>query len=266
MKIPYYQVDAFTSKVFCGNPAGVCLLETWLDDRTLQNIAAENNLSETAFIVEKEKDWELRWFTPKTEVDLCGHATLASGYIVFSVLKRGGSMIRFSTRSGILTVQEKADLLVMDFPSRKGVPVSAPAALGKGIGCDFAEVYKSRDYLVILEDEEEVKNLRPDFAELATVDCTGIIVSARGREVDFVSRFFAPRVGIPEDPVTGSAHCTLIPYWSSRLGKNELVANQVSPRGGELFCSDMGDRVSIAGRVVTYLEGYIYLDKNVSRK
>jgi PhzF family phenazine biosynthesis protein len=258
MKIPYYQVDAFTNRVFAGNPAGVCPLETWLDNGTLQNVAAENNLSETAFIVEKEEGWELRWFTPRTEVDLCGHATLASGYIVSSVLKRGGSVIRFFTRSGILTVRERDDLLVMDFPSRKGEPASAPAALKKGLRCDFEEVYKSRDYLVILASEEEVKKLQPDFAELTAVDCLGIIVSARGQEVDFVSRFFAPRVGIPEDPVTGSAHCTLVPYWSSRLGKKELVAHQVSQRGGELFCGDMGGRVSIAGRAVIYLEGYIY--------
>lgn len=259
MKIPYYQVDAFTNRMFAGNPAGVCPLETWLDDRTLQNIAAENNLSETAFFVERE-DWELRWFTPKAEVDLCGHATLASAYIIFTVLKRADSVIRFSTRSGILTVQERDDLLVMDFPSRRGEPASAPAALKKGIGCDFEEVYKSRDYLVILAREEEVKNVRPDFAELTAVDCTGIIVSAKGRDVDFVSRFFAPRVGVPEDPVTGSAHCTLIPYWSSRLGKKELVAHQVSERGGELFCRDMGERVAVAGRAVKYLEGHIYTE------
>lgn len=260
MKIPYYQVDAFTNRIFAGNPAGVCPLEDWLDDRTLQLIAAENNLSETAFFVERGSDWDLRWFTPKAEVDLCGHATLASAYVVFSVLKRAGSVIRFFTRSGMLTVQGREDLLVMDFPSRRGEPVSAPAALKKGIGCDFEEVYRSRDYLVILKDEEQVKNVRPDFAELATLDSTGIIVSARGREVDFVSRFFAPRVGIPEDPVTGSAHCTLIPFWSARLGKEQLVAHQVSERGGELFCGDMGERVSVAGRAVMYLEGHIYTE------
>ena len=258
MRIPYYQVDAFTNRVFAGNPAGVCPLETWLDDGTLQNIAAENNLSETAFIVEKKEGWELRWFTPKTEVDLCGHATLASGFVVSSVLKRGGSVIRFSTKSGTLTVQARDDLLVMDFPSRKGEPASAPAALKKGLGCDFEEVYKSRDYLVVLASEEDVKKLQPDFAALAAVDSLGIIVTARGQAADFVSRFFAPRVGIPEDPVTGSAHCTLVPYWSSRLGKDELIAHQVSQRGGELFCKDMGDRVSIAGKAVIYLEGYIY--------
>jgi len=257
--IPYFHVDAFTSRVFSGNPAGVCPLEEWLDDNTLQQIAAENNLSETAFFVRKKDHFELRWFAPKTEVDLCGHATLASGFVIFNHLEFSSDVILFSTRSGPLTVKKKNSLLEMDFPARPGKSISAPGPLVKGLGINVADVYKSRDYMVILDSEDEVRNMKPDFHELSKLDCTGVIITTKGRDVDFVSRFFAPRVGIPEDPVTGSSHCTLIPFWAEKLGKKALTAHQVSGRGGELFCTLLGDRVSIAGNAVLYLQGNICL-------
>jgi PhzF family phenazine biosynthesis protein len=253
--IPYFHVDAFTSRVFSGNPAGVCPLDQWIDDATLQHIAAENNLSETAFFVGEKDNFQLRWFTPKTEIDLCGHATLASAFVLFNYLGVSSDSIAFSTRSGILTVSRKNNLLEMDFPSRPGEPVAAPDGLIKGLGKNVAEVYKSRDYLAILDNEDEVKTMKPDFQELSKLDCTGIIITAKGKEADFVSRFFAPRVGVQEDPVTGSSHCTLISYWAEKLGKKTLTAHQVSRRGGELFCELAHDRVRIAGHAVLYLRG-----------
>lgn len=259
-KIPYFHVDAFTSHVFSGNPAGVCPLDNWLDDLLLQQIAAENNLSETAFFVRTDKGYDLRWFAPKTEVDLCGHATLASAFVIFNFLGFPEDHITFSTKSGMLSVKKVKDRFMMDFPARPGKLASAPEFLVKGLGKNITEVYRSRDYLVILDSEDEVRTLRPDFSELLKLDCTGVIISAKGDSVDFVSRFFAPRVGIPEDPVTGSSHCTLIPYWASRLGKTDLIAHQVSRRGGELFCRHIGDRVSIAGSAVLYLQGEIFVN------
>jgi PhzF family phenazine biosynthesis protein len=255
--IPYFHVDAFTSNVFSGNPAGVCPLEKWLDDSILQKIAAENNLSETAFFVRNKNGFDLRWFAPKTEVDLCGHATLASALVIFNFLGFSSDIVSFSTKSGMLTVKKKNGLLEMDFPARPGKQVPAPDALVKGLGKNLADVYQSRDYLVILNSEDEVRNMQPDFQTLSRLDCTGVIITAKGKEVDFVSRFFAPRVGVPEDPVTGSSHCTLIPYWAAKFGKNELTARQVSRRGGELFCEHRGDRVSIAGNAALYLKGSI---------
>jgi PhzF family phenazine biosynthesis protein len=257
--IPYFHVDAFTNRIFSGNPAGVCPLENWLDDAALQSIASENNLSETAFFVRKEDIFELRWFAPKAEVDLCGHATLASAFVIFNLLGFSSDVVSFSTRSGLLSVKKKNGLLEMHFPARPGKQISAPDALAKGLGKNVTDIYKSRDYLVILNSEDEVRNMKPDFQELSNLDCTGVIITAKGKEVDFVSRFFAPRVGIPEDPVTGSSHCTLIPYWAEKLGKKELTAHQVSWRGGELFCEHLGDRVSIAGNAVLYLKGSITL-------
>jgi PhzF family phenazine biosynthesis protein len=257
--IPYFHVDAFTSSLFSGNPAGVCPLDQWLDDDILQRIAAENNLSETAFVIRVKDGFELRWFAPKTEVDLCGHATLASAFVIFNFLGFTSDAISFSTRSGPLSVKRKNGLLEMNFPARPGNPVAAPDSLVKGLGKNVMEVCKSRDYMVVLDSEDEVKNMKPDFQELSNLDCTGVIITAKGKEVDFVSRFFAPRVGIPEDPVTGSSHCTLIPYWAEKLGKKELTAHQVSWRGGELFCEHLGNRVSIAGNAVLYLQGNIYL-------
>lgn len=263
MHIPYYQIDAFTGTVFSGNPAGVCLLEDWPADATMQAVAAENNLSETAFVVPEGQDYGIRWFTPQVEVDLCGHATLASAYVVFSHVDPARDTVTFESKSGPLTVSRDMErrLLVMDFPARRARPCEAvPEALVKGLGATPEQVLLAvRDCLAVYATEAEVRELAPDFAELQKVEQMGIIATAPGKECDFVSRFFAPSAGIPEDPVTGSAHSTLVPYWAERLGKRELHALQVSERGGELFCKNDGDRVLIAGRATQYLEGTITL-------
>jgi len=252
MQIPYFQVDAFTDRVFGGNPAGVCLLETWLPDAVLKDIAAENNLSETAFVTPRGEDFELRWFTPTREVDLCGHATLASAFVLFAERKIAAEQIRFHTQVGVLGATRGEGTVVLDFPAWQAEPTGVPAALADGLGWIPREVRKNRDFLAVFADAEEVAGLRPDMAQLAKLDCLGLIVTAPGRDCDFVSRFFAPGAGIPEDPVTGSAHCTLIPYWSARLGKKTLHARQLSARGGELFCEDRGDRVGIGGHCALY--------------
>jgi PhzF family phenazine biosynthesis protein len=257
--IPYYQVDTFTGQLFRGNPAGVCLLEEWLPDGVMQSIAAENNLAETAFVVRRESHCDLRWFTPTVEMDLCGHATLAPAHVLLRHLGHAEPTVRFQTRAGLLTVTVDGDLLTLDFPSRPPLSCSAPMELVVGLGCPPATTGKSRDYMAVFDSEETVRRLRPDMAMLARLDCVGIIATAPGREVDFVSRFFAPSAGVPEDPVTGSAHCTLVPYWASRLGKSRLHAFQVSHRGGELWCENRGDRVGIAGHAVTYSSGQIHL-------
>ncbi|MDH4231516.1 MAG: PhzF family phenazine biosynthesis protein [Nitrospirota bacterium] len=259
MKIPIYQVDAFTSEVFSGNPAAICLLEGWLDDHLLQAIAAENNLSETAFLVRNKEGYDLRWFTPVTEVALCGHATLASAYLLFNHLDWPGQSVIFQTRkSGQLFVTRKEQLIEMDFPSRPPVPQAIPEGLEKALGAAAEQIFGSEeDMLVVLPDEDTIRRLQPDLTALAGIERRGIIVTAKGERSDFVSRFFAPRVGIPEDPVTGSAHCVLVPYWSGVLGKRVLYALQLSRRGGELFCADDGERVKICGRAVLYLEGTI---------
>jgi PhzF family phenazine biosynthesis protein len=259
MKLPFFQVDAFTSRIFGGNPAGVCPLESWLDYDVMQAIAAENNLAETAFFVAGPDRFHLRWFTPTTEVDLCGHATLASAWVLFEKLGLQADEVGFDTRSGVLAVKKEADRLSMNFPSRPGAPAEAPAALAAGLKYGApVEILRARDYMVVLDSEEAVRALQPDFAKLAKVDTWGIIATAPGRDADFVSRFFAPGHGVPEDPVTGSSHCTLVPYWAKRLGKSKLRAHQVSARGGELYCEDLGARVSIAGSAVLYLEGTIH--------
>jgi PhzF family phenazine biosynthesis protein len=257
MKIPYYQIDAFTNSVFSGNPAGVCLLAEWLNNSVLQSIAAENNLSETAFLVKNEKGYELRWFTPEIEVDLCGHATLASAFVILNCLDNSSDAVHFDSKSGPLTVTRQDDLLAMDFPSCKAELCPTPKELVSGLGIEPKEVFRSRDYLAVFDSEDQIKSLQPDMYELSKLDSLGVIVSAAGSESDFVSRFFAPKIGIPEDPVTGSAHSTLIPYWAERLGKFELHGFQLSKRGGELFCKHRGDRVIIAGRAVIYLKGTI---------
>lgn len=259
MNIPFYQVDAFTDRLFGGNPAAVCPLDAWLDDALMQAIAAENNLSETAFFVEEGGGFHLRWFTPALEVDLCGHATLASAHVLFHHLGYDRDVIRFQTLSGTLAVEKKGDLLAMDFPASKPVPADAPQALLDGLRARPVAVLKSRDYVAVFGQQQEVLDIRPDFAALARLDCLGIMVTAPGDDADFVSRFFAPRAGIPEDPVTGSAHTTLVPYWAERLGKTVLHARQLSGRGGELFCEHRGERVSIAGRAVTYAVGSLWL-------
>ncbi len=259
MRLPIYQVDAFTDSLFGGNPAAVCPLETWLPDATLQGIAAENNLSETAFFVREGRHYALRWFTPSVEVDLCGHATLASGYVVMRFLEPQRDSVSFHTaKAGTLTVTRRADMLVMDFPARPAVPVAAPPGLFAALGGTPREVLRARDHLVVYGSAAEIAALTPDLAVLAKVDCWAVIVTAPGENgIDFVSRFFASAQGIAEDPVTGSAHCTLAPYWAKRLGKTEFEARQLSRRGGVLSCALDGDRVGIAGGAVLYLEGRI---------
>jgi predicted PhzF superfamily epimerase YddE/YHI9 len=257
MKIPIYHIDAFTSRVFGGNPAAVCPLESWLDNATLQAIAAENNLSETAFFVGRDGRYDIRWMTPAAEVDLCGHATLASGWVVMNRLDRGRDEVVFGSRSGPLAVVRRGDLLALDFPSRPPESIGAAPAVGEALGRTPRQVLAARDYLALYDTEDEVRALRPDMARVAALDRHGVIASAPGQSCDFVSRFFAPAWGIAEDPVTGSSHCTLVPYWAGRLGKDRLRALQVSARGGELFCELRGPRVGIAGRAAPFMEGQI---------
>lgn len=259
MRIQYFEVDAFASKPFHGNPAGVCPLAKWLDNATMQNIAAENNLSETAFFVPRGSDYELRWFTPTTEVDLCGHATLASAFILFSELGARGNAVRFHSQSGVLTVSKNNDVLTLDFPSRPPSPCTVSNALIRGLGKEPIEILKARDYFCVFDTEQSVRSLKPDFALLGTLD-EKVIVTAPGKDCEFVSRFFAPTAGVPEDPVTGSAHCSLIPYWAERLSKTKLFARQVSKRGGELYCELAGERVLIGGKAVLYSRGHIEIE------
>ena len=256
-RVPIYQIDAFSNRVFSGNPAAVCPLDTWLEDSLMQAIARENNLSETAFLVSEKTGYHIRWFTPMAEVDLCGHGTLATAFVLFEILGVPGDRILFNSRSGRLAVEKNGDLLAMDFPSQPPIPCAGPDILKDAFHKAPSEILCSEDYLVVFPDEEDIKTLEPDMEKLQRLDLRGVIVSAAGRETDFVSRFFAPKLGIPEDPVTGSAHCTLIPYWSGKLGKADLHAYQVSRRGGEIICKDRGDRVVVAGRAVMYMEGTI---------
>jgi predicted PhzF superfamily epimerase YddE/YHI9 len=259
MRLPIYQVDAFTDSLFGGNPAAVCPLQAWLPDATMQAIAAENNLAETAFFVREGGDYALRWFTPTVEVDLCGHATLAAGHVVMLFIEPQRQSVSFhTTKAGTLVVARRGDMLAMDFPARPAAPVEAPSGLLAALGGAPREVLRARDHLVVYASAGEVAALAPDMAALAEVDSWAAIVTAPGENgVDFVSRFFAPRQGVPEDPATGSSHCTLVPYWAKRLGKTELEARQLSRRGGALRCTQNGDRVSIAGNAVLYLEGRI---------
>jgi PhzF family phenazine biosynthesis protein len=259
VRIPLYQIDAFTAKPFSGNPAAVCPLETWLDDATLQAIAAENNLAETAFFVADGGDFDLRWFTPAIEVDLCGHATLATGWVLFHRFDWEPDSIEFWTRSGTLTVTRDGDRLAMDFPSRAPAPAAGIDAVASALGAKPKELLAARDALALFGSEAEVRALKPDFAKLAALDHFAVIATAPGGDgkTDFVSRFFAPKAGIPEDPVTGSAHCTLIPFWAARLGKAKLFARQISARGGEVWCENRGDRVTIAGHCAPVIEGTI---------
>jgi PhzF family phenazine biosynthesis protein len=259
MKIPLYKVDAFTNELFGGNPAAVCPLDKWLDTELMQAIAAENNLSETAFFVEEKDGYSLRWFTPVTEVDLCGHATLASAYVLMNHLDPARRSVKFHTRSGELTVTRHGDLFSLDFPARPPAPCDVPELLIEALGARPQEVWAARDYMAVYESEDQVRDLEPDMEKLCGIDKFAVIVTAPGQEVDFVSRFFAPAKGVSEDPVTGSAHCTLIPYWSDCLGKQELIARQLSARGGELICQDNGDRVKISGHAVLFASGMIHL-------
>ena len=260
MELTLYQIDAFASEVFKGNPAAVCPLEHWLDDAVMQAIAEENNLSETAFFVRTQNGFDLRWFTPVDEVDLCGHATLASAYVVFHILKYDRPAVDFFTRSGKLSVAQNDGLLTMDFPAKLLRACEKIPTLEKALGKAPAELLSDGDdYLAIFGSEREIRAIAPDMHTLKTLDCRGVIVSAKGDSADFVSRFFAPRLGVDEDPVTGSTHCVLTPYWAGRIGKNRLSAQQLSKRGGELVCELRGNRVSLSGRAVKYMEGQITL-------
>jgi PhzF family phenazine biosynthesis protein len=258
MRLPLYRVDAFVlDRPFSGNPAAVVPLERWLDDDVMMGIAAENNLSETAFFIPGDGAMPLRWFTPTVEIDLCGHATLASAHVLFHHLGARGERLTFSSRSGELSVTRDGDRLTLDFPARPATPCAAPDELGDALGARPAGTLSASYLLVVFETEDEVRALAPDFAAIAELPQRAVIVTAPGREVDFVSRFFGPKVGVPEDPVTGSAHCTLTPYWARRLGKRDLEARQLSRRGGALWLGDRGERVLIAGRARTTLEGAI---------
>jgi PhzF family phenazine biosynthesis protein len=259
MELPIFQVDAFTGRLFGGNPAAVVLLPQWLPDATLQAIAAENNLAETAFVVPLQGAFGLRWFTPEVEIDLCGHATLASAHVLFHHGYAAPPEIVFQYQGGTLTVTQAGDLLAMRFPARPPQPAPCDAALVAALGATPREVHRARDLLAVFETQDEVEALRPDVQAIAALDAFAVIVSAPGQACDFVSRFFAPRAGIPEDPATGSSHCTLVPYWSARLGKPRLHALQLSRRRGELFCEHQGAWVQIAGRAVEYLRGHIVL-------
>ncbi len=262
MKLSLYQIDAFTDKLFGGNPAAVVPLEQWLPDETMLAIAAENNLAETAFYVPTENGFHIRWFTPAVEVDLCGHATLASAYVIFNIQNYEGQSISFESRSGILTVDCKEDWLTLNFPvDLYHIAVPPPGLVESLKNTTLLEVYKGKtDYLVVVESEEVVRNLDFDIIILSTIPARGVIVTAAGNEVDFVSRFFAPQSGIDEDPVTGSAHTTLIPYWAEKLSKTQLTARQLSRRGGFLKCELVGDRVYIGGQAKLYLKGEILVD------
>jgi len=256
-KLRQYQIDAFATRVFEGNPAAVVPLDHWLTDATMQAIAAENNLSETAFFVPGNEAYRLRWFSPVGEIDLCGHATLASAWVLFELLGYAGSAIAFDTRSGRLVVARDGQRLAMDFPALPAQPCPAPAALLAGLKRQPVEVLAADDYFAVFESEEDIRALAPDLAELSRLDRRGVCVTAPGNTVDFVSRFFGPKWGIPEDPVTGSSHCTLAPFWATRLGKSHFTARQLSRRGGELHCELRGERVVIAGHAVKFLEGEI---------
>ena len=259
MDIPISQVDAFASEVFKGNPAAVCPLQSWLPDATLQAIAMENNLSETAFLVPRGADYHLRWFTPATEVDLCGHATLGSAYVVAQHLKPGADVMRFHSRSGVLTVTRKGEDFTLDFPALAAKEAPDNPDVVAALGAAPVEIWSSMDLMAVFSDEATIRTMQPNMFKVAAIKTRGILVTAPGKDCDFVSRFFAPQSGIPEDPVTGSAHCILTPYWAKRLGKTKMTARQVSARGGELGVELQGERVHISGRVAPYMEGRINL-------
>lgn len=261
MRLPIYQIDAFASSVFKGNPAAVVPLQNWLPEAAMQAIAAENNLAETAFFVPEGDGFGLRWFTPAVEVDLCGHATLATAWVIFNKLDGSRSKIDFFTKSGTLTVMQDGESgrLAMDFPSRPPLPATACAGLIQAIGAPPKEVLGATKYLLVYDEPSTVRNLSPDMAGLMNLDRDGVIVTAPSDEdgIDCISRYFVPAAGIPEDPVTGSAHCTVVPYWAKRLGKRDITAYQASARGGTLYCRDEGERVRLAGTCMPYLEGSI---------
>lgn len=258
MSIQLYQVDAFADQLFEGNPAGVCPLDSWLSDETMQSIAMENNLSETAFFTGINGEYEIRWFTPQTEVNLCGHATLGSAHVIFNHLDYYGEEIKFNSKSGILKVARQGEILLLDFPAVKPLQIEEiPEQLIMSLGKKPFELYKKEKYMAVFQDEATIQDFNPDFSLMKEIEAFGVIVTAPGNNCDFVSRFFAPRVGINEDPVTGSAHTYLIPYWSERLNKQDMTAQQLSQRGGMIICKDMGERVLIGGKAITYMIGEI---------
>ncbi len=256
-----YQIDAFSDTVFGGNPAAVCILENQLNDELMQNIAAENNLAETAFVVQRNSDYEIRWFTPTTEVALCGHATLASAYVLFTYFEHPSDTISFySPHSGDLSVSKNKDFLTLDFPKDQLTKVNPVKEVLEAFDRDPLEMYKGKtDYLLLFENQDDIELSNPNLHLLKNSNARGIIITAPGKDVDFVSRFFAPGSGVDEDPVTGSAHTTLTPFWSEKLGKKKLTARQLSRRKGELYCELVGERVKITGKAVTYLIGDIYI-------
>ncbi|MGM0550086.1 MAG: PhzF family phenazine biosynthesis protein [Bacteroidota bacterium] len=260
MTIPFYQVDAFTSQVFGGNPAGVCPLDEWLSAEMMQKIAAENNLSETVFFVENNNAFHVRWFTPTVEVDLCGHATLAAAHTLFTHLGYTNSTLKFVSSKYELEVKKIDDLLAMFFPRVEGIPEKVHPELGQVMGNAPKEVHKAEDWMLVYECEEDIKQLSPDLKAMSKWDCRGVIATAPGKNVDFVSRFFAPAIGVDEDPVTGSAHTMLIPYWADRLERSDLMALQLSARGGALWCKNLPEHnlVEIKGSARTYLQGSIH--------
>jgi len=261
MKITQYQVDAFAKKAFAGNPAAVCPLDAWLPDQIMQAIAAENNVAETAFFVKQDSGYAIRWFTPSVEVDLCGHATLASAYVAFEELAYAGDEIRFASKSGELVVFKRGDLLVMDFPAEVPQACATPVGIATALGLvdenSIEQCLFNQDFVIVLDSESAVINAEPDYSVLAELDTRGVIITARSEQYDFVNRFFGPRVGINEDPVTGSAYTKLIPFWAEALGKNTLIGKQVSARGGEVFCENKSQRVEVAGYAVLFLKGEI---------
>lgn len=261
MKIKIYQVDAFTDKLFSGNPAAVCPLDHWLPDATLQSIALENNLAETAFYVNEKEGLRIRWFTPAMEVDLCGHATLATAFVLFHYENYAGHKVVFNSKSGLLTITKTGDLLSLNFPADTMIEVPALPVLEQAFGLTPMKTFRGKtDYMLVFENQAQIINLTPDFKLISTVNARGIIITAKGIQVDFVSRFFAPQAGIDEDPVTGSAHTSLIPYWAKNLNKTELTAIQLSARKGMLWCKLLGDRVEISGSAKLFLIGTIYTD------
>ena len=260
MELPLYQIDAFTDRLFGGNPAGVVPLRRWLPDKTLHAIAFENNLPETAFFMTEGEGYRLRWFTPAVEVDLCGHATLASAYVIANFLQPERKEMWFETRSGRLTVTRQGDAFVLDFPVRPSQPIEAPA-VGHALGVQPSDLLASVPYLAIFDTWEQVAALKPDLAAVAALDLDGILATAPGRDgVDYVARYFAPGAGIPEDPATGSTQCVLMPYWAKRLGRTHLIGRQISQRIGDFECELVGNRVKIRGRAVCYLRGSIFVD------
>ena len=261
MNQPIYIVDAFTSKLFAGNPAAVCPLDKWLSEDLLQKIAMENNLSETAFFVKEEDHYHIRWFTPTVEVPLCGHATLASSFIIFNFIEKDAEEIEFNSKSGELTITRNGKIISLNFPANKPEKVEVTSEVIGALKAEPKELYFNKSYLAVFETEEEIKNIKPDFREFEKVHSDGIIITAPGNNSDFVSRYFVPSAGIDEDPVTGFAHTLLTPFWSERLNKKELHAFQISKRGGELFLENLPpERVKISGKAAIYSQGSIFLD------